>query len=195
MVILGTVEALKGFNLTVVGLKSDNLDEILYDMRLVGEITGQSDNAAVLVADMAQRIEVTEERMSELKGGEKPTVLHIIWHDPIWVAGKGTFEDELIRKSGGVNGASVTGYKAISLEKIIEMNPEVIITPSGTGMGFAKTNYTYEYIIGEPRLRSVDAVSDNRVYVIDADIVCRAGPRIADALEEMAKMIHPELYW
>ncbi|MBK5189959.1 MAG: ABC transporter substrate-binding protein [Methanosarcinales archaeon] len=192
---IGTVEALKGFNLTVVGLKSDNLDEILYDMRLVGEITGQSDNAAVLVADMAQRIEVTEERMSELKGGEKPTVLHIIWHDPIWVAGKGTFEDELIRKSGGVNGASVTGYKAISLEKVIEMNPEVIITPSGTGMGFAKTNYTYEYIIGEPRLRSVDAVSDNRVYVIDADIVCRAGPRIADALEEMAKMIHPELYW
>ncbi len=192
---IGTVEALKGFNLTVVGLKSDNLDEILYDMRLVGEITGQSDNASVLVADMAQRIEVTEERMSELKGVEKPTVLHIIWHDPIWVAGKGTFEAELIRKSGGVNVAPVEGYKAISLEKVIELNPEVIITPSGTGMGFAKTNYTYEYIIGEPRLRSVDAVSDNRVYVIDADIVCRAGPRIADALEEMAKMIHPELYW
>ncbi|MCK4476703.1 MAG: ABC transporter substrate-binding protein [Methanophagales archaeon] len=190
--LIGTVEALKRLNLTVVGIKSGNLDEILYDIRLVGEITGQSDNASVLVADMAQRIEATEGRIKELNFEEKPTVLHIIWHDPIWVAGKGTFEDELIRKSGGVNGASVRGYKAISLEKVIKMNPDVIITPSGTGMGFAKTNFTYEYIISEPRLKSVNAVSDNRVYVIDADIVCRAGPRIVDALEEMAEMIHPE---
>ncbi|MGB2842112.1 MAG: cobalamin-binding protein [Halobacteriota archaeon] len=190
--LIGTVEALKRFNLTVVGLKSRNLDEILYDIRLVGELTGQSDNASVLVADMAQRIEATEERINGLKGENKPTVIHIIWHDPIWVAGKGTFEDELIRKSGGVNVAPVEGYKAISLEKVIKMNPDVIITPSGTGMGFAKTNFTYEYIISEPRLSSVDAVSDNRVYVIDADIVCRAGPRIVDALEEMAEMIHPE---
>jgi ABC-type Fe3+-hydroxamate transport system substrate-binding protein len=190
--VMGTVEALKRFNLTVVGVKSRNLDEILYDIRLVGEITGQSDSASVLVADMAQRIEATEERIKELNIEEKPTVLHIIWHDPIWVAGEGTFENELIRKSGGVNAASVEGYKTLSLEKGIKINPEVIITPSGTGMGFAKTNFTYNYIIGEPRLSSVDAVRNNRVYMINADIVCRAGPRIVDALEEMAEMMHHE---
>jgi len=190
--VIGTVEALKRFNLTVVGVKSRNLDEIHYDIRLVGEITGQSDNASVLVADMAKTIEATEELINELKGEEKPTVLHIIWHDPIWVAGEGTFENELIRKSGGVNAAPVEGYKTLSLEKVIKINPEVIITPSGTGMGFAKTNFTYNYIIGEPRLKGVDAVRNNRVYMINADIVCRAGPRIVDALEEMAEMIHHE---
>ena len=191
---IGTVEALKGFNLTVVGLNAGNLDEILYDIRLVGEITGQSENASVLVADMAQRIKVTDERTSELKGEEKPTVLHVIWHDPIWVAGKGTFEDELIRTGGGINIAPVEGYKTISLEKVVEMNPEVIITTSGTGMGCTETNFTYEYIIDEPRLENVEAVKNNRVYVIDANIVCRAGPRIVEALDEMAEMIHPELY-
>lgn len=87
---LGTVEALKRFNITVTGLKAGNLDEILYDIRLVGEMTCQSDNASVLVADMNTRIEVIEERMKDLKGEKKPTVLHIIWHDPIWVAGSGT---------------------------------------------------------------------------------------------------------
>lgn len=186
-----TVVALKGFDLTVVGLKSGNLDEILYDIRVIGEITGQSDSTSVLVADMAQRIEATEGRINKLNLEKKPTVLHVIWHDPIWVAGKGTFEDELIRKSGGVNIASVGLYKTISLEKVIEMNPDVIITPSGTGMGFAKTNFTYEYITNEPRLKSVDAVRNNRVYIIDADIVCRAGPRIVDALEEIAKDLQP----
>lgn len=186
-----TVVALKGFDLTVVGLKSGNLDEILYDIRVIGEITGQSDSTSVLVADMAQRIEATEERINKLNLEKKTTVLHVIWHDPIWVAGEGTFEDELIRKSGGVNIASVGAYKTISLEKVIEMNPDVIITPSGTGMGFAKTNFTYEYITNEPRLKSVDAVRNNRVYIIDADIVCRAGPRIVDALEEIAKDLHP----
>jgi iron complex transport system substrate-binding protein len=190
----GTVEALKRFNLTVVGLNARNLNEILYDLRLVGELTGTSANAAVVVADMAQRIEVTAERLSELSDEEKPTVLHIIWHDPIWVAGKGTFEDELISRSGGVNSAPVEGYKALSLERLVELNPDVIITTSGTGMGCTQTNFSYEYIINEPRLRDIEAVRNKRVYVINADIVCRAGPRIVEALEEMAKMIHPELY-
>jgi len=191
----GTVEALKSFNLTVVGLNARNLDEILYDLRLVGELTGTSANASVLVADMVQRIEVTDERMSNLKDEERPTVLHIIWHDPIWVAGKGTFEDELIKRSGGVNIAPVEGYRALSLEKLIDLNPDVIITPSGSGMGCTLTNFCYEYIMSEPRLRGIEAVRNDRVEVIDADVVCRAGPRIVDALEEMAKMIHPELYW
>lgn len=186
---IGIIDALKGFNLTVVGVHPKNLDAILYDIRLVGEITGQSDNASVIVANMTQKIETIEEGVKELNYEEKPTVLHIIWHDPIWVAGRGTFEDELIRKSGGINVAPVEGYKTISLEKVIKINPDVIITPSGTGMGFAKTNFTYDYIIGEPRLSGVDAVRNNRVYVIDADIVCRAGPRIVDALEEIAGMM------
>lgn len=190
----GTVEALKRFNLTVVGLNARNLDEILYNLRLVGEITGRSANASVLVADMVQRIEVLDERMSNLKDEERPKILHIIWHDPIWVAGKGTFEDELIKRSGGVNIAPVEGYRALSLEKLIELNPDVIITPSGSGMGCTLTNFCYEYIMGEPRLRSIEAVRTKRVYVINADIVCRAGPRIVDALEEMARMTHPELY-
>ena len=190
----GTVEALKRFNLTVVGLNARNLDEILYNLRLVGEITGRSANASVLVANMVQRIEVLDGRMSNLKNEERPRILHIIWHDPIWVAGKGTFEDELIKRSGGVNIAPVEGYRALSLEKLIELNPDVIITPSGSGMGCTLTNFCYEYIMGEPRLRSIEAVRTKRVYVINADIVCRAGPRIVDALEEMARMTHPELY-
>jgi iron complex transport system substrate-binding protein len=190
----GTVEALRRFNLTVVGLNARNLDEILYTLRLVGEITGRSANASVLVADMVQRIEVIDERMSNLKDEERPKILHIIWHDPIWVAGKRTFEDELIKRSGGVNIAPVEGYRALSLEKLIELNPDVIITPSGSGMGCTLTNFCYEYIMGEPRLRNIEAVRTKRVYVINADIVCRAGPRIVDALEEMARMTHPELY-
>jgi iron complex transport system substrate-binding protein len=190
----GTVEALKRFNITVVGLNARNLDEILYDLRLVGAITGRSANASVLVADMMQRITVIDERMSNLTDEEKPTVLHMIWHDPIWVAGKGTFEDELIKRSGGVNIAPVEGYKAISLEKLIELNPDVIITPSGSGMGCTRTNFCYEYIMGESRLFDIEAIRTKRVYVINADIVCRAGPRIVDALEEMAEMLHPSLF-
>lgn len=191
---LEIIDALEGFNLIVVGLYPKNVDDIRYDIRLVGEITGQSEGALALVADMAQRIETVEARIKDLEAEERPTVLHVIWHDPIWVAGKGTFEDELIEMSGGINSAPIEGYRTISLEKVITMNPDVIITPSGTGMGYANANFTYEYISSEPRLTGVDAVRNNRVYVIDADIVCRAGPRIVDALEEMARDLQPSLF-
>lgn len=188
------IAALEGFNLTVAGLYPKKVEDILYDIRLVGELTGQTEEARALVAEMADRIGAVESRIANLETEKRPKVIHIIWHDPIWVAGTNTFEDELIHRAGGSNCAPVQGYKPISLEEVIHLDPEVIITPSGSGMGYVSANLTYEYIRNEPRLKDVAAVRTNRVYVIDADIVCRAGPRIVVALEELARDIQPALF-
>ena len=41
---------------------------------------------------------------------------------------------------------------------------------------------------------SLTAVKDGHVYVIDDDIIARPGPRLAQGLQELVKMIHPEAY-
>jgi len=85
----------------------------------------------------------------------------------------------------------LTGYADISLEAVLEANPQVII--AGVGMGSGE-DLTLQFANTEPRLENVDARINNRVYSIDVDLAGRPGPRIVDALEQFAEFIHPELF-
>ena len=64
---------------------------------------------------------------------------------------------------------------------------------AGVGMGTG-ADAPLQFAMTEPRLRNTDARQNNRVYAIDIDLAGRAGPRIADALEQFARFIHPELF-
>ncbi len=182
---------LESHGITVVGLYPKNMDEILASITLVGKITGQEDEAASLVNDLQERINAIKDKTIALSEAQRPRVFYIIWHDPIWTVGAGTFHDELIQLAGGTNIAhDLTGYVDISLEAVIASNAQVII--AGVGMGEGE-DLPLQYVKEEPRLADTEARQNNRIYSVNMDIVGRPGPRIVDALEEFFKLIHPEL--
>jgi len=178
--------------MTVFALNPKTLDEVLESITLVGEITGKDEETSCLVAGMRDRIKAVTDKTDNLLVAERPKVFYLTWHDPLKTAGSGTLQDELIVKAGGINIArDLVGYAGISLEAMIQANPEVIIAGAGHGSGEV---LPLEYVKTEPRLRNVNARIDNRVYAIDADLASRGGPRIVDALEQFAELIHPELF-
>jgi iron complex transport system substrate-binding protein len=173
-----TVVRLTELNVTVVSLNPESISEILDDIVLVGQLTGEEKNAASLVADMEQRLEEIKYQTRDVK---RLTVAHITWHDPIWVAGGGTVQDELIEIAGGENVFSdKKDWETVSLEEFIDRNPDVIIVSVGHGVAGTKP---YDYILSEERLEVVNAVKNDRVHTINADIASRAGPRIVNATE------------
>ncbi len=173
-----TVERLTELNVAVVSLNPENIQEIHDDIMLVGRLTGKEENATALVTDMAQRLEAIKARTVDVK---RPKVAHITWHDPLWVAGGGTVQDELIELAGGDNVFSdKKEWDTASLEEFIDRNPDVIIVSVGHGVAGMQP---YDYILQEERLKVVNAVKNGRVYTIDADIASRAGPRIVNATE------------
>ena len=173
-----TFERLEELNITVVGINPVNISEILDDILLVGRITGEEENATALVANMTQRMEEIKNKTRDVK---RPTVAHVTWHDPIWVAGSGTVQDEVIEIAGGENAFSdIKDWGTVSLEEFIDRNPDVIIVSVGHGVVGMQS---YEYIVSEERLKVVDAVKNERVYTINADVISRAGPRIVNATE------------
>jgi iron complex transport system substrate-binding protein len=179
------IEKLEELGMTVVVLQPRNVEGILHDIKLVGRIAGVEEEVTALESTMRNRMEAVQKETQNL---EKPEVLYIVWHDPLMGAGSGTFISDLIDMAGGVNTAQdMEGYKAISLEVVLERDPDVIITPGGMG-----EQPIYDFVVSEERLGEVSAVKNERVYKIDQNIVSRAGPRIADALEELARFIHPE---
>ena len=141
---------------------------------------------------MQSRIDRVTEQTDSLLEEERPGVLYFVWHDPLMVAGAGTFQDDLIQKAGGINLAGdLTDYANISLEEILQADPAIMIVGVGHGSG---EDLTLQFIKTEPRLRETDARQKNGVYEINGDIAGRSGPRLIDALEQFAAFIHPELF-
>ena len=183
------IPALEKVGLTVLALAPETLDGVLANITLVGEITGQSQEADQLVTSLAARIKVVTDKTAT---AASPRVLYLVWHDPLMAPGAGTFQDSLISKAGGTNIArDLTGWATISLEVVIEANPEVMIAGVGHGTG---ENLNFQFLKTEPRLRDTDARRHDRVYAIDGNLVSRPGPRIVDGLEQLARLIHPEIF-
>lgn len=185
--------ALEKLGFTVFVTSAKSLDTILQDITLIGQINGKSKAASRLVANLTERIEAVTSKTRNLTLEQRPRVLYIVWHNPIWTMGRNTFTDDLLHKAGGLNVFAEDFEKSriVSLEAVIAKNPQIIIV---SGMG-TTGDLIYNSIVSEQRLRSVDALTNNRVYKIsDANIIERPGPRIVDGLEEVAKLIHPEIF-
>jgi len=186
------IPQLEGRGMAVFALNPKTLDEVLESITLVGEITGKDEEASQLVTEMRNRIKAVTDKTDNLPESQRPKVFCITWHDPLMTPGSGTRHDELVVKAGGINVArDLSGYADISLEAVIEANPQVII--AGVGMGSGE-DLPFQFVKTEPRLRNVDARINNRVYSMDVDLAGRPGPRITEALEKFAEFIHPELF-
>jgi iron complex transport system substrate-binding protein len=185
------VPELERRNLPVFVMDPRNLDQVLESISLLGRATGKEAEAAALVDGMKKRIEAVAQQVAGLSPQERPRVLSITWHDPLWTAGKGTWEDQLISMAGGQNLLpELEGYKTVDLEVVLNRDPQIIIAASGHGDALRAP---YFWALEEPRLKGTEALRKGRVYEIDADTVSRPGPRLVDGLEEMLRLLHPEL--
>lgn len=187
------IPRLEGLGLTVLALAPKTLDEVLEAITLVGRCTGEEEEAAQLVTGMGNRIGVITDKTRTLTPDERPRVFYIVWHDPLMTVGSDTRIHELIESAGGTNIAQKLGeeYPTMSLEAVIMTNPQIIIAGSGMGEG---ASLPYEFALTEERLKDSDARINGRIYEIDTDLVGRPGPRMVDGLEQLAKMIHPEIF-
>ena len=185
------VEQLTKYKIPVVALNPKSVKEVLNTVNLIGKVTGTDKEAAALAGDMQSRMDKITAMTTNLRDYERPRVLVVIWHEPIFTVGAGTFHDELIQMAGGVNIAHyLSGYPIISLETIIADNPQIIIAGVGMGTGM---DASLQAMLTEPRLALTDARLNNWVYGANMDIISRPGPRLVEALEILFKLIHPEL--
>jgi iron complex transport system substrate-binding protein len=185
------IPALEKLGIPVVTVSPGSLDMIFNDLKMVGQVTGKSQAAGSLVSGLQARVKAVSDKTSRLSESQKPRVLYVTWHDPIWTAGSQTTIQELINLAGASNIASdLEGYVTITLEAAVQRNPQVILVMSSMGTG----NQSLDFIKSNAQFGATDALKNNRVYEIDADIFGRTAPRIVDGLETLARLVHPELF-
>jgi len=142
---------------------------------------------------MKARINAVTSLVANLTDEEKPNVFYIVWHDPLMTAGGNTLPGQLIELAGGKNiFGDLTGYPQPEggLEAVLDRNPDIII--AGTGMG-SGADAPLQWAQNESRLQVTNAYKEGKIFSINTDLTGRYGPRIVDALEEMFRLIHPDL--
>ncbi len=182
--------ALESQGQLVIVFDASDIEGVYKNILLVGQVLGRDQAAGELVGRMRARIDAVAART---KGAARPRVLHEVdASDPtrIFVAGPNNFIDSMIQTAGGVNVVSGTQRKfpQLSAEEIIRSDPQVIV------LGDAKYGTTVEQVRARPGWQQIEAVRTGRILAIDPDIVSRPGPRLADGVEEYARLLHPELF-
>lgn len=181
-----TISRLREIGLTVIVIAPKNVDHVLRDIRLFGEITGTGPEADALAADISRRIAAA----SAPTMPDSPTVAHVVYLKPLYISGNNTQQDDIIARAGGVNVFSDrNGWGTVSLEEFLRVNPDIIIVSGGGGMDGSERDIIREEFMTRPQYASLSAVKNSRVYAINADIISRPGPRIVEAAEEVSRII------
>lgn len=179
------IEVLKKMGFQVLMLQADNIEQIYDSIHTIGQITNTNVRSETLIKEMKTEIlEISQ----KVKGLPKRKVFYLVQLQDNWTTGTGTFINELIELAGGENVAGdLNGWVKYSLEKLVQNNPEVIISaPHGGDLTALKTMAGY---------RETKAVINNQLFIIsDDNIITRPSPRIVIGLQEIAKYLHPEAF-
>jgi iron complex transport system substrate-binding protein len=190
-----TVARLRALGLTVIVVDPQDINGVFDSIRLVGEATGTTDRADILIRSLQKRQNAVQNATA--KAPNRPKVAHVVWYDPIWVSGNNTYQDEVIRYAGGANAfSSVDSWGTVSLEDFLITDPDYILVNAGNGMTNAtdNANPVYDYFLQDSRLSQLKAVRENHILLVDTDTISRGGPRIIDPVEQVAYAIHPECF-
>ncbi|MBP2240955.1 iron complex transport system substrate-binding protein [Cytobacillus eiseniae] len=186
------VEKFRGLGLTLYKTEPKKLDDILNNIIQIGIITDTQEKAEELVAQMKETIKTVTDVAATIKEEDKKKVY--IEFSPGWTVGKGEFMDELITLAGGINIASdMEGWNAINEEKVIQDNPEVILYTAEV-VDDKSGKPLEELITSRNGWEKISAIQDGNLTGIEGNIMSRPGPRITDALTQMAEAIYPELF-
>ncbi len=181
------VEKLHNLGIPVFVNSSRNVDDVLKLIRRLGTLLSRESDAERLLQELEARRRSISERLERVK---KPTVLFAVGTRPLVVAGGHSFLGALIRAAGGSNIVEENrlAYFKFSLEELIRRDPDVILVLN-------KDCGSKEDCLKEwRRFPELKASRTNRIYTLEADLLARPSPSIVEALETLAKILHPEAF-
>jgi iron complex transport system substrate-binding protein len=191
-----TIDTLRDLDYKVLVLNPPDINGVMQDIELVGNATGKTNEAAALIENISSRIDTVVYTVASSEF--TPTVYYEVWYDPtsLWTAGSKAWQNELIEKAGGVNifADQDLEYFQSSTEAVIERNPDIILLPA-QGMGFGEPFWgSLNDVKARPGWDTISAVQNDGLVEVDSNTIARAGPRVADIIEDLAEAFHSELF-
>ena len=167
-----------------------SFDEVYAAITLVGRLTGHEQEASQVVQAMQTRLARVQQAVASLPEDKRVTVFYEVYDEPLMTAGPSTIIGQMVEMAGGINVfADLKGrYPQVSSEEVVKRNPACILGLKGHKLALTPTQ-----IRQRPGWDRITAVQRNCLHLLDDDTVARPGPRLAEALEAIAKALYPDL--
>ncbi len=184
-----TVDSLDRLGVPVFAARDpQTVDDVVLEIASVADALGAREQGAALVADLRTRLAALDQALA---GRAPRRVLFIVWHDPLITIGKRTFIADALRRAGAASVIDLEqDWPRISLEEIVRLDPEVLVFASSHSEAVRQT---FDSLAERPAWQGLTAVK-NRQYAIISDAVNRPAPRLMQAIEELAKQLHPAAF-
>ncbi|MFH1135572.1 MAG: helical backbone metal receptor [Pseudomonadota bacterium] len=181
------VEQLDRAGIPVFVVWSRDLAELEQNFIDLGRVTGAPDQGLGLARDFRARLEKIRARLARV---EKVPVLLVIQNRPVVSVGAGTLHHLLLETAGARNiAAGAPGrWPRLGPEAVIAAPPRVIVVTT-----MEKGAVLAEMLDFWRTMPGVGDRPDVRIESIPSDLIDRAGPRLGQGLEELVRLIHPEI--
>ena len=170
-----------------------DIEEVFKVINDIGELIDRSENAAALTAQMSSRISNVQALTAN------PPTTKVFYEvdasDPTrpYTVGGPSFVTDIIAMAGGTNIFSdvAIAYPQVSLEEVVARDPDFILLADA----YAPVNpQSVESAAKRPGWKSITAVKTGNMVPVNPDIFSRPGPRLAEGMENLAKLLHPQLF-
>jgi ABC-type Fe3+-hydroxamate transport system substrate-binding protein len=180
------VEALGRLGYPVFVTSPQTVKDVVSDIEQIGNVVDAREGAAQVAARMRADLEEVGRRV---EGRPAPRTLVVIWQDPLRTIGQGTFLEDIVRRAGGepVLGPGDAKYPQLSMEVVLRKAPEVILLGLPGEPGRGEERFWAQF-------PTLPAVRDGRILSVDIETLSRPGPRIAEAIRDLARAIHPAAF-
>jgi cobalamin transport system substrate-binding protein len=179
----GPVSALAAAGIPILAVPGGSLAAVIDGVRLVGRRLDRREAADRVAANLERRLDAVRARVARSRGS-RPRAVLLVWPDPPQAAGQGTFLNDLLVEAGAQNLlAGREGWPLVSPEWLATAPIDVLVIPDSE-----QTRPAYDRAFRAGPL-SRGTVAAARVVRIEESVLTRPGPRVFDALEELARKL------
>lgn len=165
-----------GINLFVVP-DATNLKDTEKTITTIGELTATDKEAKQVTTSMEDQKAAIEKKAKELKTSPK------VWIEispDLYTAGKGTFMNEMLELAGGTNIVTEDGFIPYNEEKVIEQNPDIILSVYPDAKSTIEKRTAW---------KDISAVKNDQIYEMDANKLSRPGPRLLEGAADIQAVL------
>ena len=158
-------------------------------IRDLANLVEEKENGEKLIKNMDDRLKALQNKIAKNYKGVKPKIL--MYTSFGTTSGKNTTFDDMVKLINGVNVVAEAGidrFKDISKEKVIELNPDIIIVP--IAKKYDNVNKISKLFFEDPSFKNVKAIKNKRVYFIQYKDITPTSQYMINSIEELAKVVY-----
>lgn len=185
---LETVRALEQIGIAVYSTDPHTVQDVVASMKKLSGVLGAREAGDTLNEKLEGRLATVRKK---LNGVPPRHVMFVVWTEPLISVGRKTFIADVLEQAGATSVVeSKQDWPKFSLEEAVRLQPEYLVFASNHSEAVEND---MKALAQKPGWSVMDAVRNRQIAVI-SDAINRPGPRIVEAVEELARQLHPEVF-